>query len=150
MFVFRSIFWLTALVLVLPPSQEGGPPPRVSLLESASALRVLAQDVSGVCERHPQACETSRETITLLGRKLETGRQVAAAAIASARQEGAEEIDTGTQVDTGTLTALDLDVPWTGEAADVAATIIQEPAPEPVPASATFKVGLPAPRPQLL
>ncbi|MBZ8133100.1 DUF5330 domain-containing protein [Afifella sp. IM 167] len=139
MFVFRSIFWLTTLVLVLPPSEEGGPPPRVSLLQSAAAVRVLAQDVRGLCDRHPQACETSWETLTLLGRKLETGRHVAAAALGSAQQEEAEK---------GTLTDADLSVPWTAGESDVAAAVTEPSVARPH--EGTSAVGLPLPRPQLL
>ena len=54
MFVLRSLFWLSTVVLLLPPSQDGNEPaPRVSLLHTAYAARVLVQDVSGVCERNP-------------------------------------------------------------------------------------------------
>lgn len=129
MFLFRSIFWLTALILVLPPSPDGGPPPRVTLLESALAFQVLAKDVSGVCDRHPEACATSRETFTLLGRKIATGRDMASAAL-SASTGGSDDGN----VDHGSLSASDLSVPWSGRGA---------PPIEAIPASARLPVSQP-------
>ncbi|MDQ0324551.1 hypothetical protein J2R99_000400 [Rhodopseudomonas julia] len=129
MFLFRSIFWLTALILVLPPSPDGGPPPRVTLLESALAFQVLAKDVSGVCDRHPEACATSRETFTLLSRKIATGRDMASAAL-SASTGGNDDGD----VDHGSLNASDLSVPWSGRGA---------PPIEAIPTSASLPVSQP-------
>jgi hypothetical protein len=53
-------------MLLLPPPADGEPPPRLSVLQAAYAARMLAQDVTGVCERHPEACATSRERLLLL------------------------------------------------------------------------------------
>ncbi|WP_169738514.1 DUF5330 domain-containing protein [Afifella pfennigii] len=144
--MFRSIFWLTALVLILPPSSEGGPPPRVSLMESAAAFRVLAHDVTSVCDRHPHACETSRDTLTLLGKKFATGRDLAAAAFAGTDPE---------QIDTGTLSEADLAVPWTTPGPEAAAQSgdigpQEASAGRPLPVSTPSPTELPAPRPQLL
>ena len=54
MFVLRSFFWLSTVVMLLPASPDGKePPPRVSLIHTAYAARALVQDMSGVCERNP-------------------------------------------------------------------------------------------------
>jgi hypothetical protein len=72
MFVLRSLFWLATVVVLLPASSDGEhPAPRVSLIHTAYAARILLQDVTGVCVRHPEACAASREALTLLTRKLE-------------------------------------------------------------------------------
>ncbi|MBK1625195.1 hypothetical protein CKO32_16675 [Afifella marina DSM 2698] len=130
MFLFRSIFWLTALILVLPPSPDGGPPPRVTLLESALAFQVLAKDVSGLCDRHPEACATSRETFTLLGRKIATGRDMASAALSA----GTGGSDDDSDINHGSLSASDLSVPWSGRGASPI---------EPIPASASLPISQP-------
>ena len=96
MFILRSLFWLSTLVLLLPPAGTE-PPPRVSVLHAAYSARILLQDVTGVCERNPAACATSRKALTLLTRKLETGAGIIAAGMAA---------------DHGTLRAEDLEPAW--------------------------------------
>ncbi len=107
MFVLRSLFWLSTVVLLLPPSEDGREPaPRVNLLHTAYAARVLMQDVTGVCERNPEACAASRQALVLLTRKLETGAGIVAASV----QAGQRYADPN--VDHGTLTEADLEAVW--------------------------------------
>ena len=110
MFLLRSLFWLSTVVVLLPASPDGKePPPRVSLLHTAYAARIILQDMTGVCERNPDACATSREALTLLSRKLETGAGIVVAGI-RAGQNSNEQADT--QIDHGTLTENDLKTVW--------------------------------------
>jgi hypothetical protein len=102
MFLFRAIFWLGVVVMILPPAADGTPPPRVSVLATLSATRALARDISGACERNPHACEIGADTITLLKLKAKTGIDVIGGAIAS--YQG--------QPETGTLTDRDLIAEW--------------------------------------
>lgn len=112
MFLFRSMFWLTAVVLILPPADGEQPPPRVSLFEAASAARVLVQDVAGLCDRNADACSTSRDAFVLFQRKVETGAGILAAGTA-------EGEDFALPKDAhGTLTEADLRAEWAGPAAD--------------------------------
>ncbi len=104
MFVLRSLFWLSTLVILLPPSTEGEPPPRIGVLQAVYATRVLMQDMTGVCERNAEACATSREALVLLTRKLETGADIVAAGIAAGQADAA--------ADHGTLMAADLLPAW--------------------------------------
>ncbi len=107
MFVLRSLFWLSTVVLLLPASPDGKEPaPRVSLLHTAYAARTLLQDVSGICERNPDACAASRQALVLLTRKLETGAGIVTAGIAASQGQSEAKIDHGT------LTAADLDPAW--------------------------------------
>lgn len=106
MFVLRSLFWLGTVVLLLPPASGGQEPPRVNLLHTAYAARVLLQDVTGVCGRHPEACETSREALVLLTQKLETGADIVSAGIAAGKALPAANINHGT------LTTADLQPAW--------------------------------------
>jgi hypothetical protein len=107
MFVLRSLFWLSAVVMLLPPSQDGSEPaPRVNLIHTAYAVRDLLQDVSLLCARNPDACAASRDAIVLFTRKLETGADIVSAGIAVSR--GRPDPD----IDHGTLTMADLDPVW--------------------------------------
>ncbi len=106
MFVLRSLFWLTGLVMLLPPSTDGAPAPRVSLIHTAYSARILLQDVTGVCERNPEACAASRDAIVLLARKVETGAEIVSAGMEAGQALAAEEPWLGT------LTAADLRPDW--------------------------------------
>jgi hypothetical protein len=115
MFFVRSFFWLTTVVLLLPPSQDGKEPaPRVNLIHTAYAARVLMQDLTGVCERNPEACAASRQALVLLTRKLETGAGIVSAGIAASQREADPNIDHGT------LTGADLEPAWSAAKAEAA------------------------------
>jgi hypothetical protein len=107
MFILRSLFWLSTVVLLLPPSEDGREPaPRVNLIHTAYAARVLLQDVTGVCERNPEACAASREAMVLLTRKLETGAGIVVASVKAGQETSAANVDHGT------LTEADLEAVW--------------------------------------
>ena len=106
MFFLRSLGWLSAVVLLLPPAADGEPPPRVSFLQAAYAGKVLLQDITGVCERNPQACATSRATLALVQAKVETGAGILSAGVAAGR--AASDFN----LDRGTLAPTDLEPAW--------------------------------------
>ncbi len=104
--MLRSLFWLTSLVILLPPSSDGAPAPRVSLIHTAYSARILLQDVTRVCARNPEACAASRDAIVLLARKVETGAGIVSAGVAASQALSAEDPRLGT------LTAADLRPEW--------------------------------------
>ena len=107
MFILRSLFWLSAVVLVLPPSEDGQEPaPRVSVIHTAYAARVLLQDVTGVCQRNPEACDASRRALVLMTRKLQTGADIVTASVHAGQQLADPDVDHGT------LTEADLEPVW--------------------------------------
>jgi hypothetical protein len=109
MFILRSLFWLSTIVILLPASPDGlEPAPRVNLLHTAYAVRAIMQDVSGVCERNPDACAASHEALALLTQKLETGAGIVSASVKAGKDFQLADPDT----DHGTLTAADLDPMW--------------------------------------
>jgi hypothetical protein len=108
MFILRSLFWLSTLVILLPASPDGGEPPRVNLLHTAYSVRVIVQDVTGVCERNPEACSASREALVLLTQKLATGADIVTASVKAGQNYQFARPNT----DHGTLTAADLEPMW--------------------------------------
>jgi hypothetical protein len=107
MFIVRCVFWLAVVVMLLPPSSDGeAPAPRMDMFRAALSLRVLIQDMTGVCARHPEACAQSREALALFARKLETGAGIVSAGISAGRGYG--ELN----ADHGTLTAADFEPEW--------------------------------------
>ena len=110
MFVLRSIFWLSAVVLLLPASPDGKePPPRVSLINTALAARAFVQDMSGICDRNPAACVVGSNALSLVAMKVETGFDIVTASISAGRSGLSGE---DRQADHGTLTSRDLEVAW--------------------------------------
>jgi hypothetical protein len=110
MFVLRSLFWLATVVALLPAAPgHHEAAPRVNLLHTAYAARVLLQDVTGVCGRHPEACETSREALALLTQKIGTGAEILSAGIAAGQAMSLNDADLGT------LTLADLQPAWKAE-----------------------------------
>ena len=107
--LFRSILGLGVVVLLLPPATDTDvPAPHMSLWQTIGAARALATDAASVCERKPDACETSRHALTLLHRKIETGVDIVAVGIERSRAVTA----TKPSADAGTLTAADRDLLW--------------------------------------
>lgn len=114
MFFVRAAFWLSTLVLLLPPSDNGEPAPRVNVLHAAYAARILIQDMSGVCDRNPAACATSREALAHLSRKLSTGAQIVSAGIAAGQDRAGADAELP-----GTLNPADLEPEWRASGAPI-------------------------------
>jgi hypothetical protein len=106
MFFVRSLAWLTAVLLLLPPTADGQPAPRVNFLHAAYSTKVLLQDISGACERNPQACATTRATLAMLQAKIETGASILSAGMAAGQALSDPNLDHGT------LDPTDLEPAW--------------------------------------
>jgi hypothetical protein len=111
MFILRSLCWLGTVVILLPPAEGGQAAPRVNLLHAAYSARVLAQDLTGVCHRNPEACATSRSALDLLTRKIETGTHIVSAGL------GAREAFRSVS-EHGSLRPEDLNLTWSIPAAN--------------------------------
>ncbi len=107
MFFLRVFFWLGLVVLILPPTSDGSPPPRVSLVEAISAAQIFARDIAGACERNPKACEIGSDTVTLVGKKARTGADIVGSILASDKETSLAQTQ-----DIGTLTENDLLAEW--------------------------------------
>jgi hypothetical protein len=108
MFFLRSAFWLGVVVMLMPPSTDGGEAPRVTVYHAIVAARALASDVGSVCERNPAACATGGAALTLMGEKAETTASIVAAGWSASRSKTAEPASAGR----GTLQPTDVQAPW--------------------------------------
>jgi Family of unknown function (DUF5330) len=77
MFLIRAAFWLSVVILFIPADpQAGTPPPRVSAIETLIAARTAVADMSGFCDRNPDACTTGGAAFRLFVDKAENGARM--------------------------------------------------------------------------
>ena len=112
MFLLRSAFWLTLVILLIPADPESGEAPRVSLVNAFMAAQATVADLSGFCERNPDVCVTGGAAIGIVAEKAENGVQMLY------RYFDGEGNPADAEGNRGTLTTDDLALPWQGEAPD--------------------------------
>ncbi len=78
MFIIRTAFWLSLVVLFLPAGsgEEGGDSKIVGASEALSVARTTVGDLSKFCERNPDACDTGNLVVSSFGQKARYGAQV--------------------------------------------------------------------------
>jgi hypothetical protein len=76
MFIFRTAFWQSVVVLLLPADpQSGEQAPRVSAIEALMAARTAVADFSAFCDRNPDVCATGGSALQLFTEKVRYGTQ---------------------------------------------------------------------------
>jgi len=128
MFLLRSAFWLTIVIMLIPADPETGDAPRVTMVNAMMAARATVADLSGFCERNPDVCVTGGAAIQLIAEKAENGVELVYRYVTGA---GDDAVSTGS-IDMapgappmrgdrdGTLTTDDLALPWQGTPDDPA------------------------------
>ena len=103
-FIIRSVFWLS-LVLLLIPLGGGGSGSQedvVSPVEALLAARGAIQDVTGMCERKPEVCETGKAALHTIGVRAREGARIAYEALDSRYgedvPEAASDVAAGDQI----------------------------------------------------
>jgi uncharacterized protein DUF5330 len=82
MFLIRTAFWLSIVILLLPAEQttEGAGDQqsgnRISASEVFAAAKATISDVSSICERSPDVCEAGRAAAETFGNKARYGAQL--------------------------------------------------------------------------
>lgn len=112
MFLLRSAFWLTLVILLIPADPDSGEAPRVSLVNAFMAAQATVADLSGFCDRNPDVCVTGGAAIGIFAEKAENGVQMLYRYFDDVGDPGDAEGNRGT------LTTDDLALPWQGEAPD--------------------------------
>lgn len=71
MFLLRTAFWLSMVVVLLPGDPETGEDaPRVSAFQALSAAQLAAHDLSNFCVRNPDVCETGGAAFSVFADKV--------------------------------------------------------------------------------
>jgi hypothetical protein len=75
MFLIRAAFWLSLVIAFIPvnPEDLGEGQRPVTTGETIVAAQALLADLSGFCDRNPNACGTGRELFAQMGAKARTG-----------------------------------------------------------------------------
>jgi hypothetical protein len=122
MFLLRSAFWLTIVILLIPADPDTGEAPRVTLVNAVSAVRATVADFSGFCDRNPDVCLTGSAAIQLVGEKAEDGIELIYHYLGGTGESGAGggiDMAPGAPEEVrGTLTTDDVALPWRGDAPD--------------------------------
>lgn len=110
MFLLRSAFWLTVVILLIPADpRTGDPAPRVTVIEAIAAARATVADLAGFCDRNPDVCVTGSAAWQVFADKAETGVRILGDLI-----NGREPEAVDSAVSTGTLTKGDMLPAWQG------------------------------------
>jgi hypothetical protein len=78
MFLLKTVFWLSLLILLIPAGNETRASGRgeISGAEAISAARAVWTDLSSFCERNQEACETGDRLVSLFGAKVRNGARM--------------------------------------------------------------------------
>jgi hypothetical protein len=110
MFLLRSAFWLTIVILLIPADPQSGEAPRVTVVNALMAAQATLADLGGFCDRNPDVCITGSAAIDVFTEKAGNGVEM----IYQYFGETGDDAD-GNR---GTLTTDDMVLPWQGEAPD--------------------------------
>lgn len=113
MFLLRSAFWLTIVILLIPADPQSGEAPRVTVVNALMAAQATLADLGGFCDRNPDVCITGSAAIDVFTEKAGNGVEMIYQYFGETG--GGPEDAEG---DRGTLTTDDLVLPWQGDVPD--------------------------------
>lgn len=76
-FLLKSAFWLSLVLLVIPFGNDEGDARTIGAVEAFLAARAVIDDMSGLCERRPEACEAGRSAVHTIGVRAREGARIA-------------------------------------------------------------------------
>jgi hypothetical protein len=109
MFLLRSAFWLTIVILLIPADPQSGEAPRVTVVNALMAAQATVADLGGFCHRNPDVCITGSAAFDVFAEKAGNGIEL----IYSYFGDGKDAEETR-----GTLTTDDIALPWQGQIGD--------------------------------
>jgi hypothetical protein len=77
-FLLRVAFWLTIVLVLLPSGnpQPGGKAAQVGATDAVVAAGAAVSDMSGFCDRQPEACEVGAQAAAALGQRAQAGARM--------------------------------------------------------------------------
>lgn len=116
MFLLRTAFWLTIVLVLLPGVPKSGPDAteKVNPVEALSAATATVADAGGFCGRQPQACAVGAQLFEAAGERAREGALMVFEFVSQkiSEQKRAAAVHGGKGVDT--LTKGDLGAEWRG------------------------------------
>lgn len=76
MFLLRTVFWLSVVILLLPAAKEDqtvSNANKVSMNKAVTAATSTVSDMAGFCDRNPEVCSTGKEALHTFGLKAKYG-----------------------------------------------------------------------------
>ncbi len=135
MFLLRTAFWLSVVLALLPtfaPKQTGTAPAELIASEAVTAASATVADMSGFCDRRPDACAAGAQFASAFGQRARAGAEMLYAFVGDrlgksvGKSDGAAGAGDAAAVTAGlpsasrpsqnTLTAVDLAPAWRGPA----------------------------------
>jgi hypothetical protein len=114
MFLLRTAFWMSVALALLPsfvPKQASTVPVDVGAADAMTAASATVADLSGFCERRPDACAAGAQFATVFGQRAQAGAKIVYDFV-------------GTKIGKPERTATNASAPAGNAAADVPATEI--------------------------
>lgn len=78
MFIIKTAFWLSLVILLLPvePGTNSSTNKNVGAADAVSAARTTIGDLGKFCQRNPDTCETGYVVLSSFGEKARYGAQM--------------------------------------------------------------------------
>jgi hypothetical protein len=78
MFLLKTLFWLSLVILLIPAGQATISAGRseISKFEMLSAAKTVWNDLSAFCERNQETCETGNQLVAQFGDKARNGAKM--------------------------------------------------------------------------
>ena len=122
-FLLRVAFWFTVVLVLLPSSgAQPGAKTNIGATEAMMAAGAAVSDMSGFCDRQPNACVVGAQAAAALGQRAQAGAKMVYDFLSEHSVRGdPSSVTNGTgrrwPVSQDTLTASDLEPVWQGPAA---------------------------------
>jgi len=79
MFLLRTAFWATVALAFVPsfaPKQASTVPVEAGAVNAMSAASATFADLSGLCQRRPDACTAGTQAVTAFGQRIRAGTTI--------------------------------------------------------------------------